>query len=1152
MSESVHLTGGLSNISAINSALWFQMGANAVLMSELADTNAKVTYRSPGTITRLHAYVPTNSRSTGCTIKSYKNGSDGNLTISVPATTTGAFEDTTNSDSISAADTLAYHLTRTNATAGTSLDIATLSVWFDATTDTVTRHLVNRNGIAISFSDTRYLGYSGGATTSTVIASTETDASVELLGAMTFRNGAIRVSANTANGSRTATLRKNEGSTSHTISIPSTTTGTFENTANDVSGVTGDRIAWEIGSGGSSGFTTLEWLAVDAVSTNSNWTRHSYGAVTGNGTTIASGTTRYVQISGAIDQNTTESAIQQYARIAHIITGFSVKIAAITAGTGSVTFTLRKGGSATALDVTRNAGSAAGWYSDSGSVSMAASDLLSMEIVNSTNQTVTLRQVQIMFNGNQSPLVDAGPDQTITLPTHVVSLSSTESDPDAGPSALSGTWSVTSSPGGGSVSFSSTTTADTIATLAAGISGTYVIRRTVTDGEATVYDELTITVNAQPGGPPAPDVELTIDSVEIEFLVETLQIVAAANARDTLEAQVYRSSISSVFDQNVEVIVEIDNVRHFGGILNAPVYRGFGGIGMAPLNLLVQAIDFNGYADFRVITEDIPFGTATGELIGIGTSDATNPATLHTVAAHGLTTGDSVIVADHQLAYSEAVKAWAFIAIEENFSNNDTVVIGSRTYTMESAFSDTADKVLIGASALDSRNNLRKAINAESGAGSVYGTGTTANASADAIDFGTGLKIQADTAGTAGNSIAISESHSGDLIRVFWEGNTATSTLLGGSAASGGSSGPSPLNDTWVVTVVDANTITVPFNNTQAGYGGTLRKAFVLKDLITDALTYLADKGITLHASQADGPAVAGRKVSFETVREFFDALSNETGWIWEIDYFKVFRMWEPGSIPAPFNISDGQEGNAIGDLTVEFEHDYANAVIVVAGGEGAGEVVTDEVVEDGAAPASGTLKQYQFRYQAWDDYQGIWPNVLLISGVNYGPVNYGMPSGFFSWGWDHLTNSLWHEESMTPRPATGSVISATYRSRYPIVVTALDQDEIDNHPAGRIDKKITDTSIKAIDVANALAQEELGHAIEQPRTVRYTTEFYGLKPGQVQHITSTIRDIDADFLITEVITVNDESNAIRYRVTAVEGTKFRGSWRDIYKNWNR
>ncbi|MEW6127269.1 MAG: PKD domain-containing protein, partial [Acidobacteriota bacterium] len=95
---------------------------------------------------------------------------------------------------------------------------------------------------------------------------------------------------------------------------------------------------------------------------------------------------------------------------------------------------------------------------------------------------------------NQPPTVNAGADQTITLPTASVNLSGIASDEGLPPgSALTTLWSKVS--GAGDVSFADANALSTSATFSA--AGTYTLRLTVSDGDLVGTDELTVTVNPQ-------------------------------------------------------------------------------------------------------------------------------------------------------------------------------------------------------------------------------------------------------------------------------------------------------------------------------------------------------------------------------------------------------------------------------------------------------------------------------------------------------------------------------------------------------------------------------------------------------------------------------------------------------------------------------
>ncbi len=110
---------------------------------------------------------------------------------------------------------------------------------------------------------------------------------------------------------------------------------------------------------------------------------------------------------------------------------------------------------------------------------------------------------------NQPPAVNAGPDQTITMPATppaTAQLDGTVTDttiPSGG--TLTSTWSTVSGPG--TVTFGNANAVDTTASFP--VTGTYVLRLTATDGALTSSDELTVTVQS-PGAGGATTVEKRI------------------------------------------------------------------------------------------------------------------------------------------------------------------------------------------------------------------------------------------------------------------------------------------------------------------------------------------------------------------------------------------------------------------------------------------------------------------------------------------------------------------------------------------------------------------------------------------------------------------------------------------------------------------
>jgi uncharacterized protein YjiK len=112
---------------------------------------------------------------------------------------------------------------------------------------------------------------------------------------------------------------------------------------------------------------------------------------------------------------------------------------------------------------------------------------------------------------NTAPSVDAGADQTITLPDSASLNGSVTDDglPDP-PAAVTTTWSMVSGPG--TVTFGDASALST--TAAFSTDGTYVLRLTADDGELTASDDLTVTVlpEGSGGGGTVQTVEVPVAS----------------------------------------------------------------------------------------------------------------------------------------------------------------------------------------------------------------------------------------------------------------------------------------------------------------------------------------------------------------------------------------------------------------------------------------------------------------------------------------------------------------------------------------------------------------------------------------------------------------------------------------------------------------
>ena len=97
---------------------------------------------------------------------------------------------------------------------------------------------------------------------------------------------------------------------------------------------------------------------------------------------------------------------------------------------------------------------------------------------------------------NRAPVVDAGPDSSVTLPAPASLAGAATDDGLPAGSSLAVTWSASSGPG--TVLFADANTATTTASFSA--AGDYVLRLTATDGELSSSDTVAIAVAPEGGG----------------------------------------------------------------------------------------------------------------------------------------------------------------------------------------------------------------------------------------------------------------------------------------------------------------------------------------------------------------------------------------------------------------------------------------------------------------------------------------------------------------------------------------------------------------------------------------------------------------------------------------------------------------------------
>lgn len=109
-------------------------------------------------------------------------------------------------------------------------------------------------------------------------------------------------------------------------------------------------------------------------------------------------------------------------------------------------------------------------------------------------------------------------------------------------------------------------------------------------------------------------------------------------------------------------------------------------------------------------------------------------------------------------AKSREAAATGTLTSSGNFTDTQTVTIGSKVYTFQASLTNADGNVLIGADRTASHANLKAAINLEAGAGTTYATAMTLHPTVEATSAtATTTVVRAKTKGTAGNSLASTE-----------------------------------------------------------------------------------------------------------------------------------------------------------------------------------------------------------------------------------------------------------------------------------------------------------------------------------------------------------------------------------------------------------
>jgi hypothetical protein len=358
MPGALHLAHGPQQSSIGSGSTNYASPGEGPVQFNATENNRKVRYGTRGSGTALQVNIFANTLNGSTTIKSRRNGDDGNMQVSVASLATGIFEESSPAiDNIFSGDDYNYVITTGGTSGSISLEGIGHIFTADASYETMSKFVTGFNESFTTASTSKYahpagqLGNQG----------TEANLKKKIHSTGVLKNLYVNVTANSRNSSTTTVVvRKNGADTALKVDYLAGTSGIKEETAIGVDVADGDEINLAINTGSGSGTFTAELAALEFITTNDK-----YVAFNGNsdGQTANPNTSNYVAaIAGRLTLGQTESRMQMQANVQTTISKLSIHVS--TNGiTNSSTVYLRKNATDTSLDASIPA-STSGYFED--------------------------------------------------------------------------------------------------------------------------------------------------------------------------------------------------------------------------------------------------------------------------------------------------------------------------------------------------------------------------------------------------------------------------------------------------------------------------------------------------------------------------------------------------------------------------------------------------------------------------------------------------------------------------------------------------------------------------------------------------------------------------------------------------------------------
>lgn len=285
-------SSGISSYNTSGAARYTPLGSGTHDTVNTTEAYAQIPFRTAGTLSNLHVRALAPGSGASATIKVRKNGADGNEAISIATNASGEFDDTSNTDSVTAGDLLCYSV----VTNTSNYWIVGLSCLYEASSGMLSKLSTNHeNGASRSSINTLYHNVDG------LLSWFSTESNLALPSSVsgTLKNFAVYTDSNSRTAATTFGSRKNLGAGNLAISIGASSTGLFEDTSNTDTISAGDKINYQSTMSSGSGTLVIRFISSELVTTNNTFEVVSADS---NSTSISSAQDLTFPVSGQLNQ----------------------------------------------------------------------------------------------------------------------------------------------------------------------------------------------------------------------------------------------------------------------------------------------------------------------------------------------------------------------------------------------------------------------------------------------------------------------------------------------------------------------------------------------------------------------------------------------------------------------------------------------------------------------------------------------------------------------------------------------------------------------------------------------------------------------------------------------------------------------------------